>query len=180
MTESSDYLPISRTIRYRTDDAVQNLRIKVVMRSLEGESDGSEGRWITREKTFSWQEKIFGPREFEKYKALAAEGEGGAKSARRRKELAPLEERYVGQIEHVAAGEPIFTYVDADKFEDRAEFFEPVTTSPFEKPTPLAARMVEVQEKRGRHSELAEPFKIMYIVAQVREYTQDPHDIKLR
>lgn len=166
MSESSDYLPTSRTIRYRTEDAVQNLRIKVVMRSLEGEADGSEGRWITRERVFSWQEKAFGPKEFDKYKALAGEGEG--KTARRKKGLTPLEERYLGQIEHVAAGEPIFTFVDADSFEDRREFVEPLTTSPFEKPTPLTEKVMAVQDKRGRHTDLSEPFKMMYIVAQVK------------
>eukprot|EP00284_Hemiselmis_tepida_P006908 CAMPEP_0174937344 /NCGR_PEP_ID=MMETSP1355-20121228/60210_1 /TAXON_ID=464990 /ORGANISM="Hemiselmis tepida, Strain CCMP443" /LENGTH=556 /DNA_ID=CAMNT_0016184189 /DNA_START=98 /DNA_END=1764 /DNA_ORIENTATION=- len=161
--EAQDYLPMSRTIRYRTEDPIQNLRIKLVMRSQEG--NDTESRWIMKERHFAWQEKVFGPTEFDKYKTLAAEIASGKV---KKKGLTPLEERYAQQIEHVAAGEAMFTYVDADSFEDVTEFVSNVTTSPFEKPTPLAERMMKVQEKRGRHTELSEPFKMMYIVAQVK------------
>eukprot|EP00282_Hemiselmis_andersenii_P039250 CAMPEP_0169444692 /NCGR_PEP_ID=MMETSP1042-20121227/10034_1 /TAXON_ID=464988 /ORGANISM="Hemiselmis andersenii, Strain CCMP1180" /LENGTH=386 /DNA_ID=CAMNT_0009556023 /DNA_START=332 /DNA_END=1489 /DNA_ORIENTATION=- len=161
--EAQDYLPMTRTIRYRTEDPIQNLRIKLVMRSQEG--NDTESRWIMKERHFAWQEKVFGPTEYDKYKALAAEIASGKVKKRG---LTPLEERYAHSIEHVAAGEAMFTYVDADAFEDTTEFVNNVTTSPFEKPTPLAGRMMEVQEKRGRHTELSEPFKMMYIVAQVK------------
>mmetsp|Transcript_41602 Transcript_41602/g.103952 ORF Transcript_41602/g.103952 Transcript_41602/m.103952 type:complete len:566 (-) Transcript_41602:143-1840(-) len=161
--EAQEYLPMSRTIRYRTEDPIQNLRVKLVMRSQEG--NDTESRWIMKERHFAWQEKVFGPAEFEKYKALASEIAGGKV---KKKGLTPLEERYAQQIEQVAAGEALFTYVDADAFEDTTEFVKNVTSSPFEKPTPLAERMMKVHEKRGRHSELSEPFKMMYIVAQVK------------
>mmetsp|Transcript_3731 Transcript_3731/g.9397 ORF Transcript_3731/g.9397 Transcript_3731/m.9397 type:complete len:565 (-) Transcript_3731:36-1730(-) len=172
--QDEDFLPTTRTIRYRTDDPVQSLRIKVVMRSQEG--DDTETQWLTKERVFTWQEKVFGPAEFARYKGmLEAEAEAsssakGAGTFRRGKKLArtPLEERYCSAMDGVPAGEPIFTYVDADPFQDLTEYVKNVTTSPYEKPTPLSQRMMNVEEKRGRYSDIGEPFKMMYIMAEVK------------
>ncbi len=102
--EMPEFLPTNRTIRYRTDDAIQNLRIKVVMRYQE-EGDDAHAQWITKERVFSWQEKVFGPNEFKKFKEMASSDEKGRFLARKKRRT-PLEERYCLAIEKVGPVTP--------------------------------------------------------------------------
>lgn len=183
--EEPDFLPVTRTMRYRTDDPIQNLRIKVIMRCQGG--DDTETQWITKERVFTWQEKVFGPAEFARYKDMLEVGEPqhGTTFRSRKKARTPLEDRYCMAIEQVAAGAPIYSYVDADPFQDLTEYAQNVTTSPFEKPTPLAQRMMKVEEKRGRCATrlfpcqfLSCPFPLILSHTQTQAYAH-PYSLTL-
>jgi hypothetical protein len=98
--EMPEYLPTNRTIRYRTDDPIQNLRIKIVMRYQEV-GDDAYTQWITKERVFSWQEKVFGPSEFQKFREMASSDEKG-RFLHRKKSHTPLEDRYCKAIDKVS------------------------------------------------------------------------------
>ncbi len=57
--------------RYKTEDPINALRLKVVLQVEDPENQ--EHAWVRKERVFGWQDKVFGPVEFEKYKKLAAE-----------------------------------------------------------------------------------------------------------
>ena len=133
----------TRTVRYRTEDALQNLRIKVILRVADLED--SDAPWVRKERVFEWQEKVFGPREFAKYSELAEKGDSATTPTQREggifgreKTVAALDAKYAKAMETVAQGEVIFSYVDVDPFHDDEEYSESVTTSQEEKPTSLA------------------------------------------
>ncbi|KAJ1489743.1 hypothetical protein T484DRAFT_1779315 [Baffinella frigidus] len=111
-------LPQSRTIRYRTDDQINNLRIKILVEIHD--SEDIEAPWVSREQVFSWQEKVFSPVEFDKYSKMAAAREAGGLLGKKKRNLNRdfLDEKYVNAVENLAQGEVIYSYVDMDSFED--------------------------------------------------------------
>eukprot|EP00290_Baffinella_frigidus_P030326 CAMPEP_0180222286 /NCGR_PEP_ID=MMETSP0987-20121128/20591_1 /TAXON_ID=697907 /ORGANISM="non described non described, Strain CCMP2293" /LENGTH=442 /DNA_ID=CAMNT_0022184287 /DNA_START=117 /DNA_END=1443 /DNA_ORIENTATION=+ len=172
-------LPQSRTIRYRTDDQINNLRIKILVEIHD--SEDIEAPWVSREQVFSWQEKVFSPVEFDKYSKMAAAREAGGQVQRTDSGLQGLlgkkkrnlnrdflDEKYVNAVENLAQGEVIYSYVDMDSFEDVNEYAANVTTSEAEKPTKLADRLSAVEQARGKHSNMAVPFRIMHLAAELK------------
>jgi len=177
----------TRTVRYRTDDALQNLRIKVILQVSDLEDN--DAPWVRKERVFSWQEKVFGPQEYAKYKALADKGQPEGpdgeppKSARgtRNKKTTALDTKYTKAMQHVAQGEVIFSYVDVDPYEDDEEYNESVTSSQEEKPTSLAMRSASTEARRGKFCksglgrDVIRPFQVMYLVADLKG-RRDPTD----
>lgn len=166
----------TRTVRYRTEDALQNLRIKVIVQAVEGE----DAPWVRKERIFSWQEKVFGPEEFKKYKEMSDKGEGES-GARRSfsfghggKKTSALDAKYTKAMQHVAQGEVLFSYVDVDPFEDEEEYSDSVTSSQEEKPTSLANRTQVTESRRGKFSKdglgraVSRPFQVMYLMADLK------------
>ena len=165
----------TRTVRYRTEDQLQNLRIKVILQAAD--LDDNDLPWVRKERVFGWQEKVFGPREFSKYTKLkeAPASESAVSSfGHRKKELSKLDSKYIEAMDHVAQGEIIFSYVDVDPFEDEEEYDESVTTAPDEKPTSLAKRTQNTEQGRGKFSkhglgrDVSRKFQTMYIVADLK------------
>ena len=115
----------TRTVRYRTEDQLQNLRIKVILQAAD--LDDNDLPWVRKERVFSWQEKVFGPREFDKYKKLKEgpppdEARRGSFHLGGKREVSKLDKKYTDAMDHVAQGEIIFSYVDVDPFEDEEEY----------------------------------------------------------
>eukprot|EP00802_Teleaulax_amphioxeia_P013117 Tamp_13165.p1 GENE.Tamp_13165~~Tamp_13165.p1 ORF type:complete len:532 (+),score=127.48 Tamp_13165:89-1684(+) len=167
----------TRTVRYRTEDQLQNLRIKVILQAAD--LDDNDLPWVRKERVFSWQEKVFGPREFDKYKKLKEgpppdEARRGSFHLGGKREVSKLDKKYTDAMDHVAQGEIIFSYVDVDPFEDEEEYDESVTTAQDEKPTSLAKRMQNTEQGRGKYSkdglgrDVSRPFQVMYLVAHLK------------
>ena len=180
----------TRTVRYRTEDPLQNMRIKVIVKAADADSDD----WVEKVRVFSWQEKVFGPTEYHKYKELADKGgmtppeHGGASEADKMvwldkhypgsifgsaRKMSMLDEKYVNNVQHVSQGEVIFSYVDVDPYDDAEEYNDSVTTSMEEKPTRLAQRSQESEHRRGKHSKaglgkaVLRQFQVMYLVGSL-------------
>ena len=177
-------------MRYRTEDPLQNLRVKVIVKAADADSDD----WVEKVRVFSWQEKVFGPTEYHKYKELADKGgmtppeHGGASEADKMvwldkqypgsifgsaRKMSMLDEKYVNSVQHVSQGEVIFSYVDIDPYDDAEEYNDSVTTSMEEKPTRLAQRSQESEHRRGKHSKaglgkaVLRQFQVMYLVGSL-------------
>eukprot|EP00286_Rhodomonas_abbreviata_P010464 CAMPEP_0181335308 /NCGR_PEP_ID=MMETSP1101-20121128/26760_1 /TAXON_ID=46948 /ORGANISM="Rhodomonas abbreviata, Strain Caron Lab Isolate" /LENGTH=333 /DNA_ID=CAMNT_0023445415 /DNA_START=69 /DNA_END=1066 /DNA_ORIENTATION=+ len=164
----AESLPITRTVRYRTEDPIGNFRLKVVLQVEDPENPDAE--WVRKERVFGWQEKVFGKREFDKYDKLARESTTSKKKGvfSHQTRLSPLDIKYLKQMEYVPEGEILFSYVDADSFKDEETMERNMTTAQAERPTALTERMREIEAKRGRHTELATPFRLMCIAAELK------------
>ncbi|XP_067933595.1 tectonic-like complex member MKS1 [Watersipora subatra] len=158
-TGSSDF----GTVFYRSKDSIKNLRIKVhlqkvtsssivpqaeIEQKLGPSSSNHERREIQRQQelmsqkeeetcTVQWQQKLYSQREFNMYKH--EENCDGVIEKKYHKEIVNQSERPTKRL---------FTYVNHDKFTNQREGIQKMTTSPNEKPTPLAEKVANVRRRR--------------------------------
>uniref|UniRef100_A0A7S0EJ57 Meckel syndrome type 1 protein n=1 Tax=Hanusia phi TaxID=3032 RepID=A0A7S0EJ57_9CRYP len=106
----------TRRVRYRTDDPMSKLKIKVILEQKQGDND--EESWVRKERVFDWQEKVYGAEEFEMYSKSAEktsahddqdEEEGDSKFRHQPPD-------YVRKDLQLARAETIYSYVNKDKF----------------------------------------------------------------
>jgi hypothetical protein len=91
----------TRSVRYRTEDAIQNLRIKVILQVSDPDDNAARlsGGSTSKERTFSWQDKVFGPSEYDHYmwlldkEAKEADKNGNTTKGDREKEERKKEEQ---------------------------------------------------------------------------------------
>ncbi|EKX32726.1 hypothetical protein GUITHDRAFT_121078 [Guillardia theta CCMP2712] len=173
---SSDFLLKERTrkVRYRTDDPVSKLKIRIILEQKQG--DNEEEPWVRKERVFEWQEKVFGAQDFEMYCQLAKTKGGDEKQGVEEEtsgELSPLQLKYVRAVSRVARAETIYSYVDADDFNDIDQRAPLLNSLQGDTETNLA-KMKDFSElsrgrpsRHGATSEESRQFTMMYIVADL-------------
>lgn len=171
--DEPEFLPTTRTVRYKTEDPISALKLKVVLQVEDPETQ-EQAEWVRKERVFTWQEKVFGLKEFEKYKNLAenhadtTQKKGGGLFGGGHRQLTPLERKYISAMDHVPEGEILFSYVDTDDFDDQEKFVANMTTAQSERPTALSETLHDVDRRRGRHSQAQGHFRVMFIMAQLK------------
>eukprot|EP01032_Pedospumella_encystans_P024787 gene24787-28017_t len=124
------------TIYYRTEDPVENLKIRVVVREISKakifNSDGTKIQPFFNEVTLSWQQKLFSPREISDYLRNKDNRSGSAAQVEARRHFWKAE-KDGANIQDMLENVMLYTYVDKDNFkQDQAPpLNEPGTQEPF-------------------------------------------------
>ncbi|XP_064612245.1 tectonic-like complex member MKS1 [Liolophura sinensis] len=153
------YEPDFGTAYYRSKDPVKNLKLRVKLVRITsssavpaaGQQDGggsvelqtiSQSPKKTRdaeEYTFTWQEKVFSPREIELYSDP-------------QNCFSVMEKKYCNDIKNILEkGKPtnrLFSYVAYDKYVSSDEAIQYMTTSASEKPTAVAEKMIQARRRK--------------------------------